>query len=161
MDLQVIDNFLPQNQFNHLEELLTGPWFPWFYTDESALPGDGKGRHKHSVFNFEKGYLTKYLPYFDPCQEKLGVKKLHRILVNSVAPSFLWRKNTGFHVDDVTCPHTSIFYINTNNGYTLFESGDKIKCVANRMLLFDSSLRHAGVTCTDKPRRIVVNFNYE
>ena len=161
MDYQVIDNFLPKDQFNHLQELLTGPWFPWYYNNTSVGEGDGNGRHKHSVYNPKTGSLTEYLPYFDNCQGKLGVKKLHRILVNSVGPSFLFRKNTGFHTDDIPCPYTSIFYINTNNGYTIFEGGDKIKCVANRMLIFDSSLKHAAVTCTDKPRRIVVNFNYE
>ena len=35
---------------------------------------------------------------------------------------------------------TSIFYVNTNNGYTKFEDGSIVESVANRMLIFDSNL---------------------
>ena len=161
MELQVIDNFLPEYQFNSLRELLTGAGFPWYYTDHSSQIGDGHGRYLHSVYNTGTGQITDYLPYFDNCQQKLGVKKLYRILVNSFKPSFLFRQNTGFHTDNCPCPYVALFYIGTNNGYTAFEGGDKVKCVANRMVVFDSSLSHAAVTCTNNPRRIAVNFNYE
>ena len=56
---------------------------------------------------------------------------------------------------------TSIFYINTNNGWTEFANGDRVKCVENRLVTFDSNLKHQGVTCTDKKRKIVINLNYE
>ena len=62
---------------------------------------------------------------------------------------------------DFPCSTTAILYINTNNGYTKFKKGGKVKSVANRMLIFDSQLEHAGVTCTDALRRVVVNFNYD
>jgi hypothetical protein len=55
---------------------------------------------------------------------------------------------------------TSIFYVNTNNGYTLFEDGTKVESVANRMLTFPANLKHTGTTCTDQQTRIVINFNY-
>jgi hypothetical protein len=28
------------------------------------------------------------------------------------------------------------------------------------MVIFDSNIKHAGITCTDEKRRVVVNFNY-
>ena len=55
---------------------------------------------------------------------------------------------------------TSIFYVNTNDGYTLFEDGTKVESVANRMLSFPANMRHTGTTCTDQQIRIVINFNY-
>ena len=74
-------------------------------------------------------------------------------------------QNTGwFHTDyeddrknDMT---TSILYINTNNGGTKFEDGTFVNSVSNRMVIFDCSLKHAPVSCTDNNRRIVVNINY-
>ena len=33
---------------------------------------------------------------------------------------------------------TGIYYINTNDGYTAFKDGDKVKSVANRIVLFQS-----------------------
>ena len=61
-------------------------------------------------------------------------------------------------MDNVT---TAILYINTNNGYTKFKKGGKVKSVANRVVIFDSNLEHMGYACTNEKRRIVVNFNYE
>ena len=55
---------------------------------------------------------------------------------------------------------TSIFYINTNNGYTEFEDGTKVESVANRMITFPTNLKHRGTSCTDEKLRVVINFNY-
>ena len=55
---------------------------------------------------------------------------------------------------------TSIFYINTNNGYTKFENGEKVESVANRMVTFSTNLKHTGTSCTDERTRVVINFNY-
>ena len=61
---------------------------------------------------------------------------------------------------------TSIFYVNTNNGYTEFQDGriamenTKIKSVANRLVTFPASLKHRGTSCTDEKIRVVINFDY-
>ena len=55
---------------------------------------------------------------------------------------------------------TSVFYINTTNGWTQFKNGDKVKSVSNRIVTFDSNLIHQGVTTTDEKRKVVINFNY-
>ena len=55
---------------------------------------------------------------------------------------------------------TGIFYLNSNDGYTFFENGEKIKSVENRMVIFPSSLYHAGTTHTDAQYRCVVNMNW-
>ena len=68
----------------------------------------------------------------------------------------------GFHVDVPTDydSKTAILYLNTNNGYTEFENGQRVESVANRLVVFDSALKHTGTTCTDQKRRIVLNLNY-
>ena len=55
---------------------------------------------------------------------------------------------------------TSIFYMNTNNGYTKFEDGTKIESVANRLVSFPSNMKHKGTSCTDEKTRVVINFNH-
>ena len=55
---------------------------------------------------------------------------------------------------------TSIFYLNTNDGYTEFKDGTRIESVANRLVTFPHHMEHRGTTCTDKPFRLVINFNY-
>ena len=55
---------------------------------------------------------------------------------------------------------TSIYYINSNDGYTEFEDGTRIESVANRLITFPQHIKHRGTTCTNKPYRMVINFNY-
>ena len=70
----------------------------------------------------------------------------------------------GFHwdypADNYAGAKTSIFYINSNDGYTEFEDGTRIESVANRLITFPLNMKHRGTTCTDKPFRLVINFNY-
>ena len=68
----------------------------------------------------------------------------------------------GFHTD---FPwnykwNTAIFYINTNNGKTLFKHNKQISSRENRVAIFDGRLKHTGTTCTDAKNRIVINLNY-
>ena len=55
---------------------------------------------------------------------------------------------------------TGIFYMNTNNGKTIFEDGEEIDSVENRMVIFPASKRHAGTTHTDTICRCLINFNW-
>jgi len=67
-------------------------------------------------------------------------------------------------IEDSNAPkniNTSIFYLNTNNGITIFEdTKEEVESVSNRMITFPGYLRHTGTTATDKPHRILININY-
>ena len=65
-----------------------------------------------------------------------------------------------FHLDKTFFCKTAIFYINTNNGYTLLKDNTKIKVEENKLLIIDTKTYHAAVTATDTDRRVVINFNY-
>ena len=68
---------------------------------------------------------------------------------------------TGFHIDQDE-PHKVLLYsVNTNNGYTLFENGDKVPSVANQAVIFDGHLKHSSVTQTDENIRVTININYK
>ncbi|QJW84683.1 hypothetical protein HK414_16180 [Ramlibacter terrae] len=113
-------------------------------------------------FFLSKGNLrheSHFLPLLRPLLKKLDPIELYRIKLNRTA------RNTrhveyGLHVDirrpDAT---TAIFYLNTNNGYTLFEGGRRVDSVANRLVLFDTRVRHTGASCTDADWRMVLNIN--
>ena len=95
---------------------------------------------------------------------RLGVNKLWRCKMNLTLrtrePSVFYP----FHTDFTTLPlpfTTVVFYLNTNNGYTLFEDGTKVDSVANRMVVFDGTTKHTGSTHTDGDRfRFVLNINF-
>jgi hypothetical protein len=71
----------------------------------------------------------------------------------------------GLHIDIE--PHslgeamtTAIYYVNSNDGYTLFEDGTKVESVANRLVKFPCNTKHTGTSCTDQRYRMVINLNY-
>ena len=66
----------------------------------------------------------------------------------------------GVHNDVKFKCRTGILYLNSNDGYTMFEDGTKIESIKNRFVSFDSNLKHSGTTCTNERCRIVLNINY-
>jgi len=72
-----------------------------------------------------------------------------------------------FHTDDfqsnkyeLAKQKTCCYYLNSNNGGTAFQTGEFVQSQANRAVVFPQPLEHAGVWCTDKKLRFVLNFNY-
>ena len=65
------------------------------------------------------------------------------------------------HIDFSFKHKGAIFYINTNNGYTLLNKGKtKIESIENRILFFDSTKTHNSTHCTDDHARVNININY-
>jgi len=54
---------------------------------------------------------------------------------------------------------TAVLQVNDNNGATVV-NGEKIDQEANRLLVFDGSSEHYGITQTDVSARLVVNYNF-
>ena len=64
------------------------------------------------------------------------------------------------HTDfDYECT-TAVFYINSNNGLTVFENGKQNKSIENSLVEFNSLLTHTGTTSTDTKVRCLINLNY-
>ena len=61
---------------------------------------------------------------------------------------------------EVDC-NICVFYVNTNNGYTEFENGEKVKSIENRAVIFDNNIKHFGTTSTDTKRRMVLNLAFK
>ena len=168
--MQVIDNFLPQYQFKQLQSLILDHKFPWYYSS-NILRDDDHYQFYHTIYNIhnvkDRVIDTEYYSLFDFVQQKLGVKRLDRIKINLNPKTFFHRKG-GYHTDQRQLQEpapqhqkTAVLYLNTNNGWTEFKKGGKVKSVANRIVIFDSNLEHTGVTCTNEKRRVIVNFNYD
>jgi hypothetical protein len=161
MGVEVIDNFLPNSQFQSIERILMGDLIPWYYNPYIVHKGDGKSQFTHVFFNDAPPWNGKKSEYFNlwiPCIQKLKCYSLNRIKANLTQRTVFHRK-TKHHID-IKDMFTAIFYINTCNGYTRFKKGSNVKSVSNRMVIFDSNLQHSGVTCTNGKVRVVVNFNF-
>ena len=99
------------------------------------------------------------------------MKKLNLLALTRIKANLFTRTSTivenEFHVDITDLSEEtqkqwtiSIFYMNTNNGYSEFEDGTKVESVANRMVTFPANVKHTGTSCTDEKTRVVINFNY-
>ena len=168
--MEIIDNFLGQDEFDELRKLFLPSddqpgHFAWYYSDTID--------HKEDInkFQFVHMFYTNSAPNSSFCDNlahilnKLKPKAIIRIKANLLTrtPEII---QNAFHVDlgrtDTYVKYctTSIFYFNTNNGYTKFEDGTIIESVANRMISFPANIPHTGTSCTDENIRIVINFNY-
>jgi hypothetical protein len=177
--INIKDNFLNEDDFLKLKDLITSQDFCWHiatinspeYTD---LIEDKSIRKKvedsmcnevddyqlvHMFYHQEEPKSTYFPEYVKPIYERLDIKSLIRIKAN-LNPRTEKNIMAGYHQDTWTGTYTSVFYINTNNGYTQFMDGSTVKSVENRMITFPSHYFHSGVSCTDKKYRIVMNFNY-
>ena len=162
--MKIIDNFLDNYLFEVLQSTILGENFAWYYNDQIVKEGDGGFQFKNTLYNINppfNGFKSPHFPLVEPCILLLGVQKLIRIKAN-LRPRTFFNRGSEYHTDFPHLePHkTGIFYINTCNGYTKFKGGGKVKSVANRMIIFPSTLEHAGFACSDKKKRVVVNFNW-
>jgi len=165
----VTDNFLPEYQFKSLKEVLLSTHFPWYFNPRITDDNDGKNlkyQFFHILYDLKNGHngrtnrLRDIESIMNLIGHKLNATKLHRIKAN-LRPKSFFNRVGAYHVDGYKCSHTAIFYINTNNGYTQFKNGPKVKSVENRIVCFPSNLFHRGYTCSDELRRVVINFNYD
>ena len=169
---RVQDNFLPEEDFNILRDIITSIEFPWFWTGENIRGWEKRnspapGQFIHLIYDEDSPVSQFYGPYFVPILDLLECEILSRIKLNLnhrlPEPFF-----SDFHIDPIPLigenilAHltTALFYINTNNGYTELEDGTKFENVANRLVVFPANKQHRGVTQTDTQTRILINFNY-
>ena len=163
------DNFLDEKTFKKIQSYLESPEFPWFFNKYINYNKNGEPQINSTLESFQfthifKQYEKKEITsrYFDsvqPILEKLNVKLLYRCKINMTMYSDKIFES-GLHVDVPVKCKTSVFYINTNNGYTKFENGTKIYSKANRLVTFNSNTLHCGTNTTDSKCRIVLNINY-
>ena len=160
--MEIIDNFLDPYHFESIKKVMTGGNFPWYTGGRTNVSGTKKNDGMYFTHRF---YLWKpqsdYLNLLKPLLQKIpyDANKLSRIKGN-LYPQSQRRIYHGWHVDHDTPQQACIFYINTNNGYTVFKN-KKVKSIENRLLIFDPGILHRSTTCTDVPFRMNINFNYE
>ena len=160
--VKVVDNILSQEEFKKLTDVMLGSEFPWYFLPDKVHSGDGNFQMCHNFILSGKP-VSQFLTILDPFIKKLNMKKVIRIKANKT-----FKKNSnvesGMHTDvkrkDNEKFKTAVFYCNSNNGSTLFESGERVVSKENRAVIFDGTTLHCGVDCTDSPRRVVINFNY-
>lgn len=162
MNYKIIDNALPQEEFENIKFSILNQDFPWNLT--TVITNEKEVLPTHASFYFTHMFwdgfnIEPQSQMFAPLLNLMDCHALMRIKANCYpsTPEVIVHDN---HFD-YPFPHKgAIFYLNTNNGLTILEDKVEVESIENRLLLFDPSKMHTSTTCTDTKCRINVNFNY-
>jgi len=167
MTFQIIDNFLDENEFKNLKDfILFSGNLPWYTRNGVANNGGNDGYFLIHLFYNNFKPCSDYFKVLHPLLKKIDPLSLIRIKANfyPTTPTINYHE---FHVDfldqddsPISCKGC-LFYLNTNNGKTIFKDGNMVESVENRALFFDPAAYHQSTTCTDDLMgRFNINFNY-
>ena len=165
--MQVIEDYLEEEYFNHLYGMMTNQtMWQWNFQRNVAAETDQEEEDinnyyfVHPMYDYMDVVNPSTHQYFLPLLRGLDIKCLHRSRV-------LMYVNQGKqiihsrHVDmDESCT-TALLYMNTNNGFTEFETGERVESIKNRLLLFDGSVKHSSSTPTDTKYRMLISVTYK
>ena len=166
--VQIFNNFLDQEVFLEIKKFIMSPRCQWRYVNyiahKDGRDNDNDGYFVHSFKDchpqtFEDRYPeSPHFPLISKILDKIKYQNILRIR-SSLYPRRDVQKPDPFHID-YDFPHkVCIFYVNTNNGYTMFENGEKIPSVENQLATFDGNEKHCSVVQTDTSARYIVNIN--
>ena len=158
----IIDNFLPKENFIKIKKFLLSEDFPWFFHSAISFEKESDGPlfyMTHLFYINNQPNSSSYIFLKENLLNFMDIKSLIRAKANFY-PNQSLKKVNEMHVDCDFKHKGAIFSINTNNGGTLLKDGTKIDSVENRMLFFDPSIEHDSENCTDKKARINININY-
>lgn len=153
LNYQVIDNFLDIEDFEKIKNIILDKNFLWqVNADDTTVFLE--------LFHYINNQPTsEFYNELVPIMKKIDVLGLVQIksnlyIGNSYIQSFKKEKEYNFSLG------TAIYYLNSNDGYTLLENGEKIESKENRIVLFESSSYYYETNCRDNTCRVNITFNY-
>ncbi len=165
--IDIIDNYLPEEEFFKMFTHMKEHQFDWhlshILSQDAEKTPVGNMQFCHLFYHMHQ-HKPNTFGILVPMIRKLNPVAIMRIKANlSLATKEVEEARLHIDIEDddtPDCVRTSLLYMNTNDGYTVFEDGTKVESVMNRFVTFPHTLKHAGTTCTNAPFRMVINFNY-
>ena len=162
---KIIENYLPQKQADEIESVMINPpkpidpapVFPWFYMPHffTHVFYERRGMEEDKLF---KGINNTILARLE--KEDMKDMDLLRVRANlhlkNPQPVFAEPLSADHFINQ----KVAIYYVNTNNGYTLLDEKIKIPSIKNSVLIFDGE-QHKAVSQTDENVRVIINIYYQ
>jgi len=177
----ITDDFISPGNQERLKNVLTSPFFPWWYHSGTVTPDERKEFGNNSLQSKEVDWFChKFITDGEPTnssefyliEENLNPIlylfseewgwKLDRCQANLVPPSGNWydRRHTSWHVDSPDDHMVLIYYVNDSPARTLFRGGGSCKPKQGRFITFDGKNYHSA-EIPKKKSRCVINFNFK
>lgn len=161
--ISIIDDFLPQETFVKIQNGMMSNLFPWYFSPfKTYFDADGgvfDSQLNHTFF-FDNQWNSPNMWAVEPILTILNPSKILRIKANLTMPQSSVG-TVGMHTDfddpEVT---TAIFYLVDCDGGTVFETGEVVASVPNRLVSFPATVSHSAQTFTNAKARCVINFNF-
>jgi hypothetical protein len=165
MSYLVVDDFLSEEDYRSIRDVMSGNEFPWFLQD--SVTGDRQDdpleafftHYIYSALGTPMGIRSEFYNVCLPVIKKIGNALLVRIKANCYPRTESLRTHN-LHVDHPFPHETCLLSFSSNDGYTLLETGEKIESVENRALFTKNSIPHASTNCTDLSCRINLNVTF-
>lgn len=162
--MKIVDDFLSKEEHNIVANRLTGfdCQFPWYMCNYITFPKDDHPNLYYFIHNFYRDnniWSDEYNWIKEIILPKMEIKSLIRIKAN-LYPGQTEKSEHELHSDYPFSHKGAIYYVNSNDGLTVFEDGTRVESIANRMIFFDPSIKHCSTDCTDEKYRVNINFNY-
>jgi hypothetical protein len=157
---QIVDNYLPKEQFEVVRNIVSQEEFYWQFIRSVASNTANVDDFYFTHVLYDNEPLSQYYnDIYNIFKDRLDIKALKRIKANLYTRTETLI-NHAIHRDYDYSHKGAIYYINSNDGFTVLEDGTKVESKENRILLFDPCSIHNSTTCTDKQARLNINFNY-
>jgi len=175
-NIKIEKNVLPKEDLKIIQNTLIDPKFPWYYSPRQVPEVVDESNNlliKEASVDYEDYFAHSF--YSRTVQGSPSFNIILK-LINHIKPvaiiearaNFNINKNKvwysgwhcDFHENKKLNHNTSLFYVNTNNGYTEFKTGEKIMSEENTLITFKADNLHRACNQTDTPYRIVINLNY-
>ena len=160
--IQIFDDYLNETDFKKIRDMLLTPYnFPYYFNDCKVFEGDNDPQFTHIFYNYHN-INSDFYSELNCIIEKINPVSLMKIKANLQLKDTEIR-TTAMHKDysnPLDNQKTGILYMNTNNGKTIFEDGEEVDSVENRLILFDSLEPHYSTSTSNAQARLNININY-
>ena len=160
-NITIIDNYLDKKLFESIKYgIVYSTKINWNLNIGVSSSSSNDGTYfTHMIYNQFKP-MSEYFDLIFPLLRVINPFVISRIKINFY-PTTKTIENHDFHVDGDIPHKAAIFYLNTNDGKTIFSDGKEIESIENRIIFFDPMIMHKSTTCTnDLVGRYNINFNY-
>lgn len=161
--MNIIDNALNPDDFIRIKNFMMDEC-DWYFSDTIAskkeFPICYFVHNIYQLYEDNQIHCSNSYHLMIPILNILNPLAILRIKANMYINQNIFAEHEN-HIDNEREEvKSAIFYVNSNNGKTIFLDGTEIESVENRLVIFKANTPHRSTNCTDQYRRTNINFNY-